>query len=199
MFKNLQLDKCELKFIEWISPLENDSLCSYALRIAEQIDASIPFSLIGVSFGGMCAVEIAKVLKPENTIIISSAKVEKEIPFYIRIFRYFPLHKILPESFLVKISILIKHIVGLRNGGDSKFFTDMLLTRPQGFIKGAINCIVNWRNRDYPQGLIPIHGDNDHVLPFYFIKNPIRIKGGNHFMVVYKSTEINKILNEVFR
>jgi pimeloyl-ACP methyl ester carboxylesterase len=46
-----------IKHIEWIKPNSNEDLSSYARRLARQIDESKPFFLVGVSFGGMIAVE----------------------------------------------------------------------------------------------------------------------------------------------
>jgi alpha/beta superfamily hydrolase len=51
------------------------------LRLSEQIIEVNPI-LVGVSFGGMIAVEVAKLIETEKVILISSAKTKHEIPQY---------------------------------------------------------------------------------------------------------------------
>lgn len=73
IFSKLKLNEnINMIHIDWISPNKNESLASYAERLSKVIDLSQPFALVGVSFGGMIAVEMAKLLNPATTIIISS-------------------------------------------------------------------------------------------------------------------------------
>jgi pimeloyl-ACP methyl ester carboxylesterase len=58
-FSFLNLSFCEPVFINWIQPLKNESLSAYALRLKEQIRDDNPI-IVGVSFGGMLATEMAK-------------------------------------------------------------------------------------------------------------------------------------------
>ena len=72
-------DTFEIYFLEWILPLEEESLKSYALRISENIRHENPV-LIGVSFGGILVQEITNIIKVRKTIIISSVKSMEEFP-----------------------------------------------------------------------------------------------------------------------
>ena len=73
IFERIKLDEdiFEMHLLEWEIPHPKEALSDYALRISKKIKHENPV-LVGVSFGGMIAVEIAKVLKPATTIIISS-------------------------------------------------------------------------------------------------------------------------------
>jgi len=71
--------------INWIDFKKNESLEEYAARLSLQIDTSAAFALVGVSFGGMIAVELGKFLKPSTTFIISSSVSRKELPFSYRL------------------------------------------------------------------------------------------------------------------
>ena len=73
IFDSLNLDY-PLIPVDWIEPTENESLKDYSNRLLKVIDTKSDFALLGVSFGGLVAVEISKVLKPRLTIIISSAE-----------------------------------------------------------------------------------------------------------------------------
>ena len=60
IFKNIQLPVgYEAVFIDWITPIRDESLSSYAFRLSDAIDKSEPYYIIGVSLGGIIACEIS--------------------------------------------------------------------------------------------------------------------------------------------
>lgn len=81
-----------IRHIEWISPISNEGLSSYAERLSRQIDEAEPFCLVGISFGGMVAVELNKFVKPLQTIIISSASTDVQIPWYYKVLGRLKIH-----------------------------------------------------------------------------------------------------------
>ncbi|WP_051584663.1 alpha/beta fold hydrolase [Pedobacter jeongneungensis] len=85
IFAKLKLDeKINMIHVDWIKPVKNESLSAYAERLSKVIDNAQPFALVGVSFGGMIAVEIAKILNPVSTIIISSTMLSNHLPVLYR-------------------------------------------------------------------------------------------------------------------
>ena len=65
-------------------------MADYSRTLAQQIDTSRRFSIIGVSLGGMLAVEMSKYLQPEEVILIASAKTRDELPTKYRFFQKSP-------------------------------------------------------------------------------------------------------------
>ena len=193
LFKNLDIGY-RTKAIHWIPVNKNEDLKSYALRLAEQIDITTPYSLLGVSFGGMCVIEIAKELAPKYTILISSAKGSNELPIILKIFRAIPIHKLLNDAAFKKLALLFKYLFGVRTKEEALEFKNMLEQAPENYFPRAVNCIVNWGNTKHPINTIHLHGDNDLIIPFWNIKNPIKISEGNHLMVFNRATEINALL-----
>ena len=194
VFTRLSLDGHDVRYIRWEVPHRNESLKDFALRLAKQIDASRPFALIGFSFGGMCAAEIAKVLKPEKLILISSAKGEDELPWNIKLMRFIPAHRYAPESWYRRMAWMLKWFYGIRGKEQATLFHQMIHSMPKGYRRWASNCIINWKNRDHVSAL-HIHGDRDVVIPSRNIKNALVIKGGTHFMLLNRAEEISKIIN----
>ena len=84
-----------VRHIEWISPISNEGLSSYARRLSGQIDEAQPFCWVGISFGGVVAVELNKFVKPLQTIIISSAWTDVQIPWYYKVYFHQSLRDIL--------------------------------------------------------------------------------------------------------
>src|SRR5438046_2594666 len=70
----------QVKVIEYGTPQKHATMNSFARELAKQIDTTKPFVLLGVSLGGMICVELSEILKPEKTILISSAKNRNELP-----------------------------------------------------------------------------------------------------------------------
>jgi hypothetical protein len=195
LFGNLILPDCKLHFIAWKTPLKGETLPDYAMRLAESIDTTAPFILLGVSFGGMCCTEIAKRLKPQKTFIISSCKRNDELPSMIRLWRYVPIHRLMNNRILSSGAMMLKRRFGVKTKEMGKLFNDMLQTAPENYYTGAIDCIVGWRNREVPGNLVHIHGNADRLIPLRHIKCDHIIDGGSHFMVMDRAGEISSIIN----
>jgi hypothetical protein len=61
IFQRLDLSGYAVNYIEWILPLEGETIEQYASRLLCQITAPNP-TLIGLSFGGIMAIEVAKLM-----------------------------------------------------------------------------------------------------------------------------------------
>ena len=109
----------EAVHLEWIKPEKNESLASYALRLAQRIDTSEPFVLIGLSFGGMLASEIAKRYKPAMTVLISSIPISSHLPGYFKVAAKLRLHKVVPVS-LLKTAASMKRMFTRETNEDKK-------------------------------------------------------------------------------
>ncbi|MBU2045171.1 MAG: hypothetical protein KJ712_00395 [Bacteroidetes bacterium] len=88
LFSKLKLKNAEIEFITWVKPDKKDDITSYAEKLIPQIDLSLPFALLGVSLGGILAVELSSKINPQKVFVISSLKSSKEFPFYIRFFKW---------------------------------------------------------------------------------------------------------------
>ena len=121
-------------YIEWIPHQQNETLPQYARRLAAVIDALQPFILIGLSFGGMIAVEINQFLKAEKTIIISSAAHRKELPLYFRLLKWLPLHKVLPRFLLKKPTCLTYWVFGVKTKKEKMLFDHILFEKIVSFL-----------------------------------------------------------------
>lgn len=79
VFNYLELD-VETTVIKWIEPKPKEELKSYAIRLIEQINQKDEFGILGVSFGGIIAIEISKLIKPKKLILISSVETSRQLP-----------------------------------------------------------------------------------------------------------------------
>lgn len=193
VFQNLDFPGYNPVFIKWIVPLPNESMHHYAGRLLEQIESPKPI-LLGLSFGGMIAVEVAKYIDTEKLILISTAKTQKEIPFYYRMAGQLGLHKIIPPKLLKNSNFVSNWIFGTSSAIDKKLLKQILLDTDPDFLKWAIDKVLRWSNQKPPKNAFHIHGSSDRILPLRFVNCDIIVPDGGHFMVLNKSEEVNALL-----
>jgi pimeloyl-ACP methyl ester carboxylesterase len=183
-------------FIDWISPLKNESIENYATRMSEQILDEKPI-LMGLSFGGMMIMEIAKQRETEKIILFSSAKTRNELPFYFRWIGALGLHKIVPTRLLKWPNGFSNWIFGA-NFPFEKGILKIILTETEvNYLSWSVNAIMRWKNTEIPNNVTHIHGTKDHILPIRFVKADIQIQDGGHFMLLNKTEEINLLLKDL--
>jgi len=193
VFEYLTLEN-ELISLDWMIPKGNEPIEDYAKRFAEKygIDKENNFILMGVSFGGLIAIEISKLYKPKMTILISSAETKNEINKFGRLIGRVGITKILPKKLFDPPRKIAHYLFGT----DKKELLNSILDDTDlDFAKWAVNELVNWKNITKLKNVLKIGGSKDKLLP-PIDKKTIIIEGGEHFMIVDKANEISKIINE---
>ena len=183
-------------YLDWIVPEKNESLNNYARRFSSLIRHDDAFILIGLSFGGMLACEIARLRNPLKTIIISSIGSSDELPWYYKKAASIGLHKYVPIRLLTAGSIL-KNMMGTASREDKAIIINYAKYADPGLIRWSMNAILSWDQRERLPGLVHLHGTRDHMLPIKFTRPDYVIKNGGHLMVFNMAEEVNRILNEV--
>ena len=196
VFSFLDLSFCEPVFIEWITPLKNESLESYARRLLDTIPEKHPV-VVGVSFGGMLATEMAKADPELKAVIIASNKSAKEFPGYLRASKYFPVYRWLPNNMLKKSAYAFKWVLGKNEKAQKRIILDIIRETDMGFVKWAVNAILYWNNTEIPENITHIHGTGDKLLPYKFVKADYTIPNGRHVLPLDHPIEISQILKSV--
>ncbi|HEX8658471.1 MAG TPA: alpha/beta hydrolase [Hymenobacter sp.] len=195
IFQHLSLPY-RLKAIKWLSVEKKETLPHYALRLAGQLDTTTAYALVGVSFGGMCASEIAKVYHPQHTVLISSASCRQEIPLRIKQLKLLPLHRLLGDAGCRWYAHAARRSFGIRTPEEARLFDAMLQTMPAKYFPRAIDCILSWKSASAPPSLVHLHGDADMILPFTQSPKTRRIALGTHLMVLTQPDELQAALLE---
>nr|WP_276904132.1 alpha/beta hydrolase [Pedobacter kyonggii] len=199
IFSKLKLtENINIIHIDWIIPNKNESLASYANRLSKVVDLSQPFALVGVSFGGMIAVEIAKILKPATTIIISSTMLSAHLPALYRFAGKLGLLKFIPAQFLKSSNKLTQnYYFGTRSSSEKTLLSKIIKDTDPYFLKWAIGSILSWENKIKPKNTYHIHGTNDKILYSKIAQPDFVIENGTHFMVYQNAEEISGIIDKI--
>jgi len=184
VFQYMNFSGYEVTHIQWITPLKKESIEDYAKRLSAQIKTPNP-TLIGMSFGGMMAIEIGKQLKTEKIILIASVKTKNEIPFYLKTVGQ--LHHIIPTVILKTSTPISRWFFGIREGRDRKLFSTICRETDPVFFNWAVDKIVNWKNTVIPPKVKHIQGSSDRIFPVNYVKADVVIPNGGHFMTVDKA------------
>ena len=190
VLKYLKLD-IKTKTIKWIEPNRKENISSYAIRLSEQINQDEDFGILGVSFGGIVAIELAKHTKPSILILVSSVETSNQLPKKYVTLGKTQILKLIPNRLIKPPQPIFNFLFGAKN----KILLKEIIrdTNPQ-FIRWALNTIINWSNKKKSNEVIRIHGTKDKLIPLK--GQAIEIKDGGHFMIVDKAKEISKLINE---
>ncbi|MEZ5359141.1 MAG: alpha/beta hydrolase [Candidatus Zixiibacteriota bacterium] len=198
IFNAFKIDSCRIEYIPWIIPHNKESIVDYAQRLAASVEWTAPFSLLGVSFGGVVAIELAQIVDPVNTIIISSYKTKHEFPWYFRLLGKTHLHRIVPEWMMRSSSLVNWFFNNANTVEERRLLDDMLASADLTLTRWSIDRLLDWPGLPMSlPNLIHIHGTADRLLPYRYIKSDFAIEGGSHLMIYSRADEIARIVKRV--
>lgn len=197
VFHFLDLSFCEPVFLDWIPALPGETLAAYALRMRELIPDEHPY-IVGISFGGMLAVEIAKRDAAIKAFIISSAKTKHELPGWIRACKYFPAYKWLPDGLMRFIASKCNWLFGAEQKASIKIFKQIIAESNVPFNTWAVNAVVLWDNETVPPNVFHIHGTLDLLLPYRCVTCNASVKHGKHLMIMDHAEEVSRMMRGYF-
>ncbi len=192
----LPTESFEVILLDWVQPKKDETLVSYAQRMAEKVVHENAV-LVGVSFGGILVQEMATFLNLKKLIIISSVKTRDEMPRRIKFAKTTKAYKLLPTSLLNNVEKLIKYSFGNVINQKLKLYEKFLHLRNKDYLDWAIEQVVCWDRSVPDPRVIHIHGDLDEVFPVKNINSFIPIKGGTHIMILNRFRWFNQYLPDI--
>src|SRR5690349_514525 len=183
-------------FIDWLPPKENELLPNYALRLKEKFlpDNAI---IVGLSFGGMLATEIAKQFSSVKAILISSSKTKSELPSIYRTGKYLPFHHWSPYAFQKWFMLQIKPWFGISSERTKKIYEEIIRNSDPSFNRWAVDAILDWKNIEVPKNLVHIHGTNDRIIPYKYVACDYTVRGGGHLMIMEQAAILSELIKNI--
>ncbi len=201
-----QLDLGEsVRHLKWIEPLPGEHLSGYATRIATPIEALKPQSvvLVGHSFGGVLALQIAMQQPIHQVILISSIKTRREIPVWLRKAAPLKLDSLLSRQLVLKTLRFWGPPFGYAAGSEQALFRKMVSVQSNRLLRWQLRELSRWQgyieeanpSHSVETQISRFHGDRDRTLPFSRIKEPVhRIAAGTHLMVFNRADALNPLV-----
>jgi esterase/lipase len=187
----------EIHYLEWVIPLEKESLEAYALRMANNVTHENPI-LLGVSFGGILVQEMSRFISAKKVVVISSVLHEKEFPYRMKFAKRTKAYKLVPTHLFSDVDKLVKYALGETVKSRAELYKKYLSVIDKKYLAWAIEQIVNWKQTQSLTNIVQIHGDKDKVFPIKNInRNVIQVKNGTHIMIINKYKWFNENLPEL--
>lgn len=198
IFEHIELpeNQFEIHLLEWVIPLDHESLSDYAFRMSEFIKHD-DIVLLGVSFGGVLVQEICKFVNVRKLIIVSSVKSKHELPKKMLLAKSTGAFKIVPTHLASKIDVFEKYAFGKLMVKRIELYKKYLSVNDSKYLSWAIKEMVCWEQETYNSEIVHIHGDNDSVFPIKYISNCIIIPKGSHIMIINKYKWFNENLPRI--
>lgn len=190
-------DNLEVVFIDWLIPERNEPFAKYVKRMAENIDDSEPFSLLGYSFGGIIVQEIDKIKPAAKVIILGSIKSDKEKSRFIKLGEVTGIPKYLPPRLFNLNSLMMYSVARKLVDPKNPKLMQYVKVTDQYYLKWCIEKMASWKFKENPK-VIQILGSKDIVFPPKYSKPDYIIEGGTHLFPATKHREVSRILEEIF-
>ena len=153
--------------------------------------------LIGLSFGGIISIEIAKIIDTHKIILLSSIHSKRQMPNWMRVAGKLKLNRIIPMRPYKILESLQNKRMGVTTLAEKEMVNKYRKNTSQVYIDWAINEILNWDNEWQPAHLYHIHGDEDKIFPIQKLSPTHIIKGAGHMMVFNRAAAVNECLKAI--
>jgi pimeloyl-ACP methyl ester carboxylesterase len=177
----------------WIEPLPQESLRSYAGRLARRINPGHPCVVGGASFGGIVALEMAAHLQARACVLISSVRSPSELPWLHRLLRP---AAVLGPAGLGRVAALVARASAPSLSPRAAQRLRRLSAPQAAFQRWASWAVLTWRpNRAARQVRVyQIHGGADRTFPIRYTRPDVVVARGGHLLSLTHPQAVNELL-----
>lgn len=193
VFAQIDFGNNPTHYIPWKKPSKEESIEEYAGRMAQEIQHDNPV-LVGLSFGGMLSIEIAKFRAVSKVILISSIKTRYEKPWYMKAAASLRLNHLLPLRPFPFLDSIENKRLGARTERQKELYREYRRNLDLEYSDWAIDKILNWENEWTPSALIHIHARDDKIFPIEPIHADYVIDDGGHMLIMNHPQRVSTIL-----
>jgi len=198
VFQKLNFGKHATTYLPWIIPEENETMQDYLRRFSGQINKEEEVILIGVSFGGLIAIELSKMIEVKKIILISSIKTHNEFSLLLKFLKLTKIYKLFPATrFKKRFRFLSHYYFGSKTPEERKSLNELIDDSDTRIMDWSVLTFFNWKNEQAPENLYHIHGTHDKIFPSRYLRNTIPVKQATHFMIANRAEEVSEIIQYI--
>lgn len=196
VFRGLRLPG-PVTVLHWLPPISpTEPLRHYAARLAEAVPLSQPCWLVGVSFGGLLALEIGRLRPLARVVLISSLADASQLPPMLRLGRATGLYRLVPFGLLPRLPRVAQWFFGAGNGREYRLLARILRDTDPVFARWATRQLLHWDSTGVPRA-VRLHGTHDRLLPPGRSPVDYALPGAGHFMIVSHAAQLSRVLSEL--
>jgi pimeloyl-ACP methyl ester carboxylesterase len=183
--------------LRWLPPESpTEPLRQYAARLAEVVPLGQPCWLVGVSFGGLLALEVGRLRPLARVILVSSLANASQLPLLLKLGRATRLYRLVPFELLARLPRLVQWFFGARNGREYRLLAHILRDTSPSFARWATRQLLHWDSRGVPPA-IRVHGTHDRLLPAGRARIDYPLSGAGHFLIVSRAAQVSQVLAQI--
>ncbi len=192
IFRNLTPLLHDSAIVDWIAPGDAASISDYARKLADELDLDHPCDVLGVSFGGIVAQELAPLIGAEHCFVVSSICSPQELTSMNRFFGRLPATA--SDRLMQTAGQIAQRWPGKR------FAATVRARRFAGedgpWYRWASAAALKWNPRPIPESVsvVRIHGDQDNTFPLGHRLADHVIEDANHLLAVSHAERLAEIL-----
>lgn len=181
-----------------LMPRPAERLANYAARIRDTINLAGPCVIGGVSFGGMLAIEMARMCDARAVILIASCRNRLGVPSHYRLAEW--ISRVVPDRLLQRRAVISGRLLAtLENINDHQRDLVEQMSRdvavPQ--LRRIGRMILNWRApAKLPCPVFHIHGDADQIIPIKRVQPDEIVYGGGHLINLTHADQVNAFISQ---
>ena len=177
--------------VAYPEPMRNEPLTHFAGRIAAQLPSDC--FVAGTSFGGIVALEVARIVKARACFLIGSIRGPDQLPPWLRMWRLLGrehcdrllrmagnLAAAVPRCVRISSTVRLKKLSGSAGS----------------WHRWAITSVLTWRPRpDASVPIVQIHGDADTTFPICYVTPDIVVRHGKHALCMSHPQDVADAIN----
>jgi len=191
--------------LDYIAALPGESLKTYARRFLQSLvengtwDPKKEIVLIGISFGGAIAQEIASQTKVKSLILLGSLRSGRELRLGIHFFAKY-LSQLIPIWVYDTSIQFLEPVMGKVSGLSHK---DVVLCQvmyddvSKEFFRAALKMLAEWPGVECTVLTLRIHGEDDHIIPLHKTSGvDVVVKDAKHLVGLAQREIVNDAINK---
>ncbi|HRO42997.1 MAG TPA: alpha/beta hydrolase [Flavipsychrobacter sp.] len=194
IFKKLKVKGVNFIYLPWVSFDKHDELPCYAQKMASQIPENNP-TILGLSFGGMLATEIALQRKVKKVFLVSSIKGKHELPKISSVLKYLISIDAIPYGLFKKPNKILYERFGAETEEEKQMLAAIMKDTDPSFLAWAFKAILHWQNTIVPDNIVHIHGTKDKILQPAYVEATHWLRNGTHMMVYNRADEVSALIS----
>lgn len=188
LFSKLDLQPHTVHLLDWVPAGDEMTISDYASLMLDRVKTENDNVFIGVSMGGIVALEMAKISRPRAVVLISAPAASREFSNLLKWGRHLHIDKWISARMLKKLSAVFEVAMQFQSREGKILFREMLKSCDEDFLKWSIGAVLNWESVEKPKKFIQLVGDKDIVFPLWKMNAPVVVPNAGH-LAVFESAE----------
>jgi pimeloyl-ACP methyl ester carboxylesterase len=196
MFHSIKNELKNSYVLNWIEPNSKELLSSYVKRLKQKLPPDENYFVVGVSFGGIVALELTKQINSIGCLLVGSITSLKGLSFSKR--QLLKLFRMDSQKIIVSSKFMYRRF-GSFSPNHIRSKTRRFTGGKAPFYAWAYGALSNWEPPETKVPVYHIHGTDDEVFPIGLATPTKVIEGGGHNIMHSHPQVIGQYIKKIIK